>query len=149
MRPLPSGAALRQRGEATVVWCVGLAVLLLPLGGVSVDLWHGISVERTLQDAARAAAAAGASGIDETQYRQSGTVVLSPDRVHDLVAGNLQSQPNLPNGARLTELNVNGAEVTVQLRDSVPLTLLRILVSGRDLQLTATATARATPSGAA
>jgi Flp pilus assembly protein TadG len=145
---MPSRAALRERGEATVVWCVGLAVLLLPLGGTSIDLWHGISVERTLQYAARAAAAAGASGIDESQYRQSGSIVLEPDRVRDLVAANLQRQSNLPTSTRVTALNVDGSEVTVQLRDSVPLTLLRILVSDRDLQLTATATARATPSGA-
>ena len=130
------------------MWCIGLAVLLLPLGGISVDLWHGISVERTLQDAARAAAEAGASGIDESQYRQSGAVVLDSAQVDGLVAANLQRQANLPEGARVTELNVDGAEVTVQLRESVPLTLLRILVPGRDLQLTATATARATPSGA-
>lgn len=148
MRRLLSTTTLQQGGEATVIWCVGLAVLLLPLGGVSVDLWHGISAERTLQDAARAAAAAGASGIDESQYRSSGSIALEPDQVRDLVAANLQRQTNLPSGTRMTELNVDGPEVTVQLRDSLPLTLLRILVSGRDLQLTATATARATPSGA-
>ena len=141
-------SARSQRGEATVIWCLGLAVLLLPLGGLSVDLWHGVSVERTLQDAASSAAAAGASGIDEAQYRQSGSVVLEPDLVRNLVSANLQRQTGLPAGVRVTALNVEGGAVTVQLRDSLPLTLLRVLVPGGALQLTATATARATPSGA-
>jgi Flp pilus assembly protein TadG len=137
-----------QRGEALVVWCVGLAVLLLPLGGVSVDLWHGISVERSLQDAASSAAAAGASGIDATEYRQSGVVDLQPDLVQNLVAANLQHQTDLPAGYRVSLLTVRGGTVTVQLKEELPLTLLRILVPHRTLDLSATATARATPSGA-
>ena len=136
-----------QLGEATVVWCVGLALLLLPLGGISVDLWHGISVERTLQDAASSAAAAGASGIDQAQYRQTGSIALQPDLVRSLVAANLRNQSDLPRGYQLTALEIQGAFVTVQLRDNLPLTLLRILVPRQALQLTATATARATPSG--
>ena len=37
---IASRAARRdERGDAMVIWCLGLAILLLPLGGISVDLW--------------------------------------------------------------------------------------------------------------
>ena len=61
-----------------IVWCLLIAVMLLPLGGLSVDLWHGIEVQRHLQSAAEDAAVAGASGIDVVEYRQTGCIVLDP-----------------------------------------------------------------------
>ena len=45
-------------GDAIVVWCLLLALMLLPLGGLSIDLWHGIAVQRQLQSAAEDAALA-------------------------------------------------------------------------------------------
>ena len=41
-----------ERGDAMVVFVVGLLLVILPLGGISVDLWHSISDERALQSAA-------------------------------------------------------------------------------------------------
>ena len=32
---------LEERGDAMVFWCLLLALMLLPLGGLSVDLWNG------------------------------------------------------------------------------------------------------------
>ena len=51
----------RERGDALVVFCVAMIIVILPLGGISLDLWHAISEERTLQSAADAAGVAGAS----------------------------------------------------------------------------------------
>lgn len=137
-----------ERGEATVIWCLGLAVLLLPLGGISLDLWHGISDERALQSAAASAAAAGSSGIDQATYRQSGTVTLDPSLVQSLVAANLSRQSNLPAGWTLTALDVDANKVTVELKEPMPLTLLRVLLPQKSVTLTAVAESAATPSGA-
>jgi len=137
-----------ERGDALVIWCVGLAILLLPLGGVSLDLWHSISVERALQSAASSAAAAGSSGIDQAVYRQSGVVTLQPDLVRSLVAQNLAAQTDLPAGYQVTALEVNGDAVTVQLKDTLGLTLLKVLIPNRSITLTATARSVAVPSGA-
>lgn len=137
-----------QSGDALVIWCLGMALVLLPLGGLSLDLWHSISVERSLQSAANSAAAAGSSGIDPTAYRQTGSVVLDAGLADALVSENLAAQTGLPAGYRVSQLSVSGNSVTVQLKDSVDLTLLRILLPGGSVHLTATAEAEATPSGA-
>ncbi|HUZ43534.1 MAG TPA: hypothetical protein VMU63_03965 [Acidimicrobiales bacterium] len=137
-----------ERGDALVIWCLGMALVLLPLGGVSLDLWHSISVERTLQSAASSAAAAGSSGVDQSVYRQTGSVTLDPGLAEALVSENLADQTALPSGYQVSELSVDGNSVTVQLKDSVGLTLLRLLVPGGTVHLTATAKAEAAPSGA-
>lgn len=146
---MTGGRTIRdQRGDALVIWCLGMALVLLPLGGLSLDLWHSISVERALQSAASSAAAAGSSGIDQSVYRQSGSVTLDPALAERLVSENLADQTGLPSGYQLTQLSVSGNSVTVQLKDSLALTLLRILLPGGAVHLTATAKAEAAPSGA-
>src|SRR5260370_32904515 len=82
-----------ERGDAMVIWCLGLAILLLPLGGISVDLWHAISEQRALQSAASAAAHAGASGINVATYRNTGQAVLDPAAAVSLAEANLAEQP--------------------------------------------------------
>ena len=72
-----------------VVWCMLLALMLLPLGGLSVDLWHGIQVQRQLQAAAEDAALAGSSAIDLEHYRATGCLSLSPAGAVVLAQANL------------------------------------------------------------
>jgi Flp pilus assembly protein TadG len=129
------------RGDAMVVWCLLLAVLLLPLGGLSVDLWHGIAVQRQLQAAAEDAAAAGASGIDVAAYRQTGCVVLDSSKALALAQQDLADQAGLGQLAG-TDIVVapNGSEITVVLHEDVRLTLLMLVEGNRPLVVTATAT---------
>ncbi|MGH9030897.1 MAG: pilus assembly protein TadG-related protein, partial [Acidimicrobiia bacterium] len=47
------------------VWMLGLCLMLLLLGGISLDLWRAFSERRALASAADAAAIAGASALDE------------------------------------------------------------------------------------
>ena len=138
-----------ERGDAVVLWCLGLAILLLPLGGVSLDLWHSISDERALQAAATAAAAAGASGINVTAYRQDGTVELDPNLATSLALSNLSQQSNLPtlSGPPSVAVAEDDTSLTVQLHEDVGLSLLRILLGDRSIHLTATAQAAPRPSG--
>lgn len=140
------GRAPSESGEAIVVWCLLLALLLLPLGGLSVDLWHGIAVQRELQSAAEDAASAGASGINVNEYRQSGCVVLDPSSALELASANLASQAGLgPLVSANIEVAPNGSEITVVLRKDVHLTLLRLVEGNRPLVVAAQATAE--PAG--
>lgn len=143
-----SGTAVRgcraghacERGDAMVVWCLLLALLLLPLGGLSVDLWHGIEVQRQLQSAAEDAATAGSSGIDVAEYRQNGCVVLDPASAVSLASANLASQQQLgPLASTDIEVAPDGDEITVVLRKNVRLTLLTLVEGNRPLVVTAEA----------
>lgn len=130
-----------ERGDAMIVWCLLLAVLLLPLGGLSVDLWHGIAVQRQLQSAADGAAAAGASGIDISAYRETGCVVLDPSEAVSLAQENLSQQIGLgPLAGEQITVAPNGSEITVVLHEDVHLTLLTLVEGDRPLLVTATAT---------
>ena len=135
------GRALSDNGEAMVVWCLLLALLMLPLGGLSVDLWHGIAVQRELQSAAEDAASAGASGINVSEYRQSGCVVLDPTTAQGLASANLASQAGLgPLVSTSIEVAANDSSITVVLRKDVHLTLLRLVEGNRPLVVAAQAT---------
>jgi hypothetical protein len=140
------GRAPSESGEAMVVWCLLLALLLLPLGGLSVDLWHGIAVQRELQSAAEDAASAGASGINVNEYRQTGCVVLDPSSALELASANLASQAGLgPLVSANIEVAPNASDITVLLRKDVHLTLLRLVEGNRPLVVAAQATAE--PAG--
>ena len=139
-----------ERGDAMVVWCAGLAVLLLPLGGISLDLWHAISEERALQAAAAAAADAGASGINIAVYRSTGQVVLDPSMATNLAEGNLADQSSLPplSDPPLITVTPTGSEITVVLHEDVHLTLLGLVEGNHPIHVAATASSAPRPSGA-
>jgi Flp pilus assembly protein TadG len=129
-----------------VVWCMLLAVMLLPLGGLSVDLWHGIEVQRQLQAAAEDAALAGSSGIDAQEYRATGCIVLEPSSAVALAQANLAAQIGLgPLVAADVQVSADNQDISVSLRKDVRLTLLS-LVEG-DKPLVVVATASSTPDG--
>lgn len=137
---------LRQRGErgdAAILWCLLAACLLLPMAGISVDLWHAVAVQRQLQAAAEDAATAGASGIDTELYRATGCIALAPVLAAALARADLARQSGL--GA-LSAVDVvvpaNGDQVTVTLREPVRLTLMRIVEGGRAIVVAASAVGR-------
>jgi Flp pilus assembly protein TadG len=146
-----AGGPREERGDAMVVWCLLLAVMLLPLGGLSVDLWHGIAVQRQLQSAAEDAATAGASGIDVREYRDTGCIGLDPDNAIALARSNLESQTTLgPLARAFFQVSANGEEITVSLREDVRLTLLSWVEGNKPLVVAATAASgpRGSVSGA-
>lgn len=151
-RPLPMGPSLPcffhfarrvkhdERGDAMIVWCLLLAFLLLPLGGLSVDLWHGIAVQRSLQSAAEDAAAAGSSGIDVEQYRTTGCLTLDPAAAVPLAQQNLTSQSHLGSLAQVDiSVSPNDRQISVRLEEDVHLTLLALVEGAKPLVVTATA----------
>ena len=136
-----SGRQRDERGDAMVVWCLLLAVMLLPLAGLSVDLWHGIDVQRQLQSAAEDAALAGSSGIDAQAYRGTGCIVLDPAGAIALAQANLAAQTGLgPLAGAEFEVSPDGDQISVTLRKDVELTLLSFVEGDRPLVVAATAT---------
>lgn len=71
------------RGSVTI-WVLGLSMLLLTFGGLTLDYWRALALQRELASVADSAAVAAASGIDEEVYRATGEVVLNESRAIDL-----------------------------------------------------------------
>lgn len=139
-----------ERGDAMVVWCLGLALLFLPLGAISLEAWHALSDERALQSAASAAADAAASAINTTSYRQTGRLTLDPVTAAQLADADLAQQPDLPTltSAPTIAVNAQDTQVTVELHAQVHLTVLGLLAGGHPIHLTATGSAAPRGSGA-
>ena len=139
---------LDEAGNATVFWCLLVALMLLPLGGLSTDLWRGIAVQRQLQAAAEDAAAAGASGIDVAAYRQTGCLVLDPSLAVALAESNLRSQIGLvPLAGESVQLGPGATDISVYLTKDIPFTLLRWVEGDRPFVIRASATSA--PRGSA
>jgi putative Flp pilus-assembly TadE/G-like protein len=127
-----------ERGFITL-WVLGLTVAVLFLGGLGVDLWRAVAVRREISAMADAAATAGANGLDESALR-GGRLELDRDRVRRIVAAELAQYPS----ARRLEAEVvavDGARVTIVLRERVRFSLLGIFMPGQEFVVQATATA--------
>ena len=145
-----AGSGADERGDAMVIWCLGLAVLVLSLAGLSLDLWHPLSEERALQSMASSAAEAGASGIDVPTYRATGRVVLKPALATSLAETNLADQSHPPplSAPPIIAVSSGGGQITVELRENVRLTLLGILEGNHPIRIVATGSAAPRASGA-
>jgi Flp pilus assembly protein TadG len=139
-----TGAVDRQgsiRGEAGTVtlWVLGCCLMLLTVGGISVDLWRSFSERRALAGVADAAARAGASAIDEDRYRASGELVLVPALAAERARASVRRQLDtraLRDGTVVTDT----ASVTVVVRGAVSLSLLRLVADGElDVEVAAAA----------
>jgi hypothetical protein len=128
------------RGSVTI-WVLGLSMLLLVFGGLALDYWRGLALQRELAAVADSAAIAGASGIDEEHYRVTGDVVLDATRARGMATAAVGWQ-----GVDLVDLviDIEPASVTVTLVGEVELGLLGVLVDQSE-PLTVRATATATP----
>ncbi len=143
-----------QRSEGFVtIWILGLCVILLFLGGISLDLWRAFSDRRVLAAIVDAAAVAGASDLDREHVRtqsQAGHPVVRLDE-H---AARRRAEEYLAIHAR--KLRIQDAsvtfspdltEITVTASAVSNLTLVRILLPGEaPLTLKVTSTVQAQQS---
>lgn len=109
------------------LWILGLGLLLLMLGGLSVDLWRLMAERRELVAVADAAAAAAASGIDEEVWRSNGELLLDPVLALERADRVIVSQPvpvDRPGG--WFQVDPTGRGVIVVLEREAELTLLRL-----------------------
>ena len=130
------------RGSVTL-WMLGLSLLLLLFGGLVIDFWRALALQRELAAIADSASIAAASGIDEEHYRLTGDVVIEPNRAVTLGADYVGAQD-----AGLLDLAIStasdGSSVTVLVVDELELGLMGVFVDQTD-PLTVTAEATAVP----
>lgn len=143
-RSVTPDAPGRECGTVTL-FLLGLCLMMLALGGVSLDLWRSFSARRALAAAADAAALAGASAIDEDRYRATGALALVPDRAAERARASLAGQ--LDQGARTaTRVRATTEYVTVVVGGSVRFTLLGLLAAGDfAVEVASTAVPRRSP----
>ena len=133
---------MRESDQGSVtIWVLGLALLLLVFGGLALDYWRALALQRELASVADSAAVAAASGIDEEVYRSSGTVVLSPERSAALADAAIAWQ-----GLEISSVSVDADadSVTIILTAQVELGLLGVFVD-QDQPLVVRAEASAVP----
>ncbi|MGH8914839.1 MAG: pilus assembly protein TadG-related protein [Acidimicrobiia bacterium] len=130
------------RGSVTL-WTLGLSVLLLLFGGLAVDFWRALALQRELAAVADSAAVAAASGIDEDHYRLTGEVIIEPGRASDLGSTYVGSQDVDPVGLSVVTSS-DGQSVSVRIEDELKLGLMGVFVDQSE-PLTVTAQAVAVP----
>ncbi|MDP9493715.1 MAG: pilus assembly protein TadG-related protein [Actinomycetota bacterium] len=130
------------RGSITI-WMLGLSVLLLLFGGLSIDFWRALALQRELAAVADSAAIAAASGIDEERYRSTGEVILDQSRSEALGVASMTSQ-ELDLVSFVVATDDNGLWVNVVVVDVVELGLLGLFVDQSE-PLTVRAEATASP----
>jgi uncharacterized membrane protein len=110
------------------IWMLGLSVLLLLFGGLAIDYWRGLALQRELAAVADSAAIAAASGVDEEVYRATGVVVLDPVRSREMALTSIEHQD-----VDLTSVSIvvpsDGSAVTVDIQAVLELGLLGVLAS--------------------
>jgi Flp pilus assembly protein TadG len=129
-----------ERGSVTL-WALGLCLVLLLLGGISLDLWRAFSERRALAAAADAAALAGASALDVDAYREHGVIRLDPNTAKQRAAESLahQGDRRAVTGARIS---ADEAQVTVEVTGRVDFSLLQIVSPDDAFTVTVRAQAR-------
>lgn len=120
-------------GGFVTVWVLGLSMMLLALGGITIDLWRAVALQRSVSAAVDSAAVAGSSGIDEAAFRSSGgrVVQLDPGRARALAEDNLASQPEAAKLLDVT-IDVTPARISVRAGRQLDFTLVKVLRVGQD-----------------
>jgi len=135
----------RERGSITI-WMLGLCVMMLLLGGLSLDLWRAYSERRSLASAADAAAVAGASAIDLDAYRANNEVRLVPALAEARARASLANQLDR-RSLRGARVDANRERIVVETRGTVGFTLLSLLDPGDEFDVRVRATAEPRASG--
>lgn len=115
-------SSIADRGSNTL-WCLGLCLLILSIGAVTIDVWRAFSARRAYASAADAAAQAGATGIDEAHFRSTGEVVLDEARAEQLASVTVAHQSDTP-GITGIQTDATPEQVTVVVTGRVSLGLL-------------------------
>lgn len=130
------------RGSITI-WMLGLSLLLLLFGGLSLDFWRGLALQRELAAVADSAAIAGAAGIDVEHYRETGEILLDQPRATELAKASVGFQDANVSGVSVS-VAPGGDSVSVVVEGVVELGLLGVFVDQSE-PLLVRATAIAVP----
>lgn len=128
------------------LWLLGLSVVLLAVGGISVDLWRVTTQRRVLAAAVDAAAAAGAGQLDVGHLRRTGELQLAAADAESVAEQALAAAA--PAGMTAFVADASEASISVVAEAEVPITLLRLLLPEAPpvvVQVEAIAAPRASP----
>ena len=130
---------MTERGTITL-WVLGLCLMMLLVGGISLDLWRAFSERRSLAAAADAAALAGSAAIDEEAFRTGGVVRLNRVEAERRARASLAAQFDVE-AMRSAEVEVSATTVRVEISGDVDFTLLTLADPGAPLEIRVAATA--------
>lgn len=144
--PEPAEPARESERGSVTLWVLYWSFSVMFIAGFGVDLWRGVSVRRTLVEQAEAAASAGANGVDQDVFRQTGDIVIDPAVADVLARQTLAAQGD----AALVETAVVSVDpatqqVSVQLSAQVDFTLIKVFLSSEaplEVDVTASAAPR-------
>lgn len=131
-----------ERGSVTL-WTLGLSLLLVLFGGVAVDFWRALALQRELAAIADSASVAAASGIDEEHYRTTGEVLIDAARATGIGSSYVASQDVALEDVIVTT-SPDGLSVSVLVVDHLELGLMGVFVD-QQAPLTVNAEATAIP----
>lgn len=118
---------IQGEGGTMLLWMLMVVMMVLFLGGISLDLWRAFSERRAVAGIVDAAAIAGASGIDDATYRATNTVVLDPAEARARAFASLAAQGE-PVSSPAVTIAADGSAITVTASRDVPFTLMRVLL---------------------
>ncbi|GAC1364622.1 MAG: hypothetical protein NVSMB32_07330 [Actinomycetota bacterium] len=125
------------------MWLLGLCLLLLALGGISVDLWRVFAQRQALAGLVDAAALAGASGIDQAAAR-GGQLRLDRADATSRAQRSIASQVDQGSLVSSTiDVAPDGSKITVSAMGSVHLSLLGLLAGTMPVDIHVSSTAAA------
>lgn len=114
---------MNERGQTTVL-VLGMALLAFAVAGLAVDVTRAWLFRRTLQNAADAAALAGAGELDRSEYYGSGGGAIALDATaSEHVVARWLARRSLDVNARV---DATDERVTVELEGSVATTFLSL-----------------------
>ena len=125
-----NGTVHPDRGSVTV-WTLGMVLVVMFVGAISLGLWSGFAERRELAGAADQAAQAGANALDEGHFRTTGERRLDPDVAETLAAESLAAQQL--SGLSAIDIDADAQQVVVELTADVDTGLLRIFGDGDPL----------------
>lgn len=122
---MDEGKAGGESGSVTF-WMLGLALIVLALGGMSLDLWRVFLERRELAGIVDAAAIAGASALEESAFRSGGEVRIDAAKAARVACAYLRTHSNPPDNCAGIRADQVGIDVTASRE--VDLTLLNLLL---------------------
>ena len=141
-RSIPESPLRSERGSVTF-WMLGLSLLLLLFGGLALDFWRALALQRELAAIADSASVAAGSGIDEEHYRATGEVLIDADRAAGIGSSYVAAQDVTLDQVVITTAP-DGLSVSVFVVDGLELGLIGVFVD-QTAPLTVTAEATAIP----
>lgn len=140
-----------ERGSVTI-WILALSMVLMVLGGLSIDLWRVLAERRLLAATADAAAVAAVSAIDLSRYRDPAavpTAVDEPVRLDPVLAEQRALESIRRSGAQLSDdpridFEDGDTRIVVRVENRIEFGLLRLLAGDFEGGFTVRAGAEAT-----